>query len=31
MLHWFEGNRYPFFKVDMGTTLEDYTQSLNCE
>jgi hypothetical protein len=31
MLHWFEGNRYPFFKVDMGTTLEDFTQSFNCE
>ncbi len=31
MLHWFEGKRYPFFKVDMGTTLKDFTQSFNCE
>ncbi len=30
-LHWFEGKRYPFFKVDMGTTLKDFTQSFNCE
>jgi hypothetical protein len=31
MLHWFEGNRYPFFKVDMGTALEDFTQPFTCE
>lgn len=31
MLHWFEGNRYPFFKVDMGTALKDFTQTFNCE
>lgn len=31
MSHWFEGNRYPFFKVDMGTTLKDFTQTFNCE
>ncbi len=31
MLHWFEGNRYPFFKVDMGTALKDFTQPFTCE
>lgn len=31
MLHWFEGKRYPFFKVDMGTAMEDFTQSFICE
>ena len=31
MSHWFEGRRYPFFKVDMGTTMKDFTQSFKCE
>jgi len=30
-LHWFEGKRYPFFKVDMGTAMKDFTQSFTCE
>jgi Protein of unknown function (DUF3568) len=28
---WFEGKRYRFFKVDMGTSLEDFTYSFNCK
>jgi hypothetical protein len=28
---WFEGKRYRFFKVDMGTNLEDFTYSFNCK
>jgi hypothetical protein len=28
---WFEGKRYRFFKVDMGTSLEDLTYSFNCK
>jgi len=31
MLHWFEGKRYPFFKVDMGAAMNDFTQSFTCE
>ena len=31
VLQWFEGNRYPFFKVDMGTELKDFTQTFNCD
>ena len=27
---WFEGNRYMFFKVDMGTNLEDFTYTFSC-
>jgi len=29
-VHRFEGNRYGFFKVDIGTALGDYTQSFDC-
>ena len=28
---WFEGKRYRFFKVDMGTSLENFTYSFNCK
>lgn len=28
---WFEGKRYPFFKIDMGTALVDFTQSFSCD
>jgi uncharacterized membrane protein len=28
---WFEGKRYRFFKVDMGTNLKDFTYSFNCK
>lgn len=28
---WFEGKRYQFFKVDMGTDLEDFTYAFNCK
>jgi hypothetical protein len=28
---WFEGERYKFFKVDMGTNLEDFTYSFHCK
>jgi hypothetical protein len=31
ILQWFEGRRYGFFKVDMGTKLVDFTQSFNCD
>ena len=27
---WFEGKRYRFFKVDMGTDLEDFTYAFSC-
>jgi carbon monoxide dehydrogenase subunit G len=27
---WFEGRRYQFFKVDMGTNLEDFTYAFSC-
>jgi hypothetical protein len=27
---WFEGKRYRFFKVDMGTNLEDFTYPFTC-
>jgi hypothetical protein len=27
---WFEGKRYQFFKVDMGTDLEDFTYAFSC-
>ena len=27
---WFEGKRYKFFKVDMGTSLEDFTYAFSC-
>jgi len=27
---WFEGKRYRFFKVDMGTNLEDFTYMFSC-
>ena len=27
---WFEGKRYLFFKVDMGTSLEDFTYTFIC-
>ena len=27
---WFEGKRYQFFKVDMGTNLEDFTYAFSC-
>jgi len=29
-VHRFEGNRYEFFKVDIGAALGDYTQSFHC-
>ena len=29
-VHRFEGNRYGFFRVDIGTVLGDYTQSFRC-
>jgi hypothetical protein len=28
---WFEGKRYKFFKVDMGTNLEDFTYAFSCK
>ena len=28
---WFEGKRYKFFKVDMGTNLEDFTYTFSCK
>ena len=28
---WFEGRRYRFFKVDMGSDLKDFTYSFNCK
>ncbi len=28
---WFEGERYKFFKVDMGTDLEDFTYAFSCK
>ena len=28
---WFEGKRYRFFKVDMGTNLKDFTYSFHCK
>jgi galactitol-specific phosphotransferase system IIB component len=28
---WFEGRRYNFFKVDMGTALVDYTHAFSCD
>ena len=28
---WFEGKRYRFFKVDMGTSLENFTYSFDCK
>lgn len=28
---WFEGQRYRFFKVDMGTSLEDFTYTFDCQ
>ncbi len=28
---WFEGQRYNFFRVDMGTALVDYTQAFSCD
>ena len=28
---WFEGKRYRFFKVDMGTNLEDFTYTFDCK
>ena len=28
---WFEGQRYRFFKVDMGTSLEDFTYTFDCK
>lgn len=28
---WFEGKRYRFFKVDMGTNLKDYTFTFDCK
>jgi len=31
ILQWFEGKRYPFFKIDMGTALMDFTQSFSCD
>ena len=31
ILQWFEGKRYGFFKVDMGTNLADFTQSFSCK
>jgi len=31
MPQWFEGKRYNFFKVDMGTQLVDFTQSFSCD
>ena len=31
VLQWFEGRRYGFFKVDMGTQLLNFTQSFNCD
>ena len=31
ILQWFEGKRYGFFKVDMGTKLTDYTYSFSCK
>ena len=30
ILQWFEGKRYGFFKVDMGTRLVDFTQTFSC-
>ena len=27
---WFEGKRYQFFKIDMGTDLEDFTYAFSC-
>ena len=31
ILQWFEGERYGFFRVDMGATLTDYTQVFSCD
>jgi uncharacterized membrane protein len=31
ILQWFEGERYGFFKVDMGTELAEYTQTFSCD
>jgi hypothetical protein len=31
MTQWFEGKRYNFFKVDMGTALVDYTHAFSCD
>jgi uncharacterized membrane protein len=28
---WFEGKRYKFFKVDMGTSLNDFTYAFSCK
>jgi len=28
---WFEGQRYKFFKVDMGTNLKDFTYAFTCK
>jgi hypothetical protein len=29
--HWFEGQRFGFFKADIGNASEDVTQSFKCE
>lgn len=29
--HWFEGERFGFFKADIGSTSEDVTQSFKCD
>ena len=29
--HWFEGQRFGFFKADIGDTSQDVTQSFKCE
>ena len=31
ILQWFEGKRYGFFRVDMGTDLTDFTQTFSCD
>lgn len=31
ILQWFEGERYGFFRVDMGTKLADFTQTFSCD
>ena len=29
--HWFEGQRFGFFKTDIGNTSEDVTQLFKCD
>ncbi len=29
--HWFEGQRFGFFKADIGNASKDVTQSFKCE